>query len=208
MQALFASFPSELLRALRLTLVIAAVTGLLYPLAITGIAQGVFNHQANGSLVTNQKGQVIGSELIGQEFTSPRYFNGRVSATTNPSNPNQAQPYNAENSGGSNLAPSNQALQQRVAQDVQKIRKQDGLAPNAPVPVDLVTADFSGLDPDISQQSALIQVERVAQTRQLDSGKVRALVEAHVHGRVLGIFGEPYVNVLEVNQALDGGAAR
>jgi K+-transporting ATPase ATPase C chain len=208
MQSLFASFPSELLRALRLTLVIAAVTGLLYPLAMTGIAQGAFNHQANGSLVTNQKGQVLGSELIGQEFTSPRYFNGRVSATTNPSNPSQSQPYNAENSGGSNLAPSNQALQQRVAQDVQKIRKQDGLAPNAPVPVDLVTADFSGLDPDVSEQSALIQVDRVAQTRQLDSGKVRALVESHVHGRVLGIFGEPYVNVLEVNQALDSGAAR
>lgn len=204
---MFASFPTELLRGLRLTLVIAAVTGLLYPLAITGIAQGVFNHQANGSLVTNQKGQVVGSELIGQEFTSPKYFNGRVSATVNASNPKQDQPYNAENSAGSNLAPSNQELQDRVKKDVQDIRKKNGLSPNQPVPVDLVTADFSGLDPAISEQSALIQVDRVAQTRGLDSGRVRALVESHLHGRVLGIFGEPYVNVLEVNQALDSGAA-
>ena len=205
---MFASFPSELLRGLRITVVIFALTGLLYPLAMTGIAQGVFNHQANGSLVTNQKGQVVGSELIGQEFTSSRYFNGRVSATVSASNPKQDQPYNAENSAGSNLAPSNQELQDRVNQDVQDIRQKNGLSPNQQIPVDLVTADFSGLDPAISEQSALIQVDRVAQTRGLDSGKVRALVESHVHGRVLGLFGEPYVNVLEVNQALDSGAAR
>jgi K+-transporting ATPase ATPase C chain len=205
---MFTSLSTELLRALRLTLVMAAVLGLLYPLAMTGIAQGAFNHQANGSLVTNQRGQVIGSELIGQEFTSPQYFHGRVSATVNASNPDQDQPYNAENSAGSNLGPTNQELQDRVKKDVEDIRKQNGLAANQPVPVDLVTADFSGLDPDISEQSALIQVDRVAQTRHLDPAKVHALVEDHVHGRVLGVFGEPYVNVLEVNQALDHGGAR
>lgn len=205
---MFAAFPAELLRALRLTLVMAAILGLLYPLAITGIAQGAFNHQANGSLVTNQQGQVIGSELIGQEFTSPQYFNGRVSATVDAGNPDRDQPYNAENSAGSNLGPANQELQDRVQKDVEQIRQKNGLAPNQPVPVDLVTADFSGLDPAISEQSALIQVDRVARTRHLDPGKVRALVERHVHGRVLGIFGEPYVNVLEVNQALDDGGAR
>ena len=204
---MFASFPTELLRGLRLTLVMAAVLGLLYPLAITGIAQGVFAHQANGSLVTNGHGQLIGSELIGQEFTSPRYFNGRVSATVSATNPDQVQPYNAENSAGSNLGPSNPELNQRIRKSVQEIRQKNGLAPNQPIPVDLVTADFSGLDPDISEQSALLQVNRVAQARHLDPARVHTLVEDHVQGRVLGIFGEPHVNVLEVNQALDDGGA-
>jgi potassium-transporting ATPase KdpC subunit len=203
---MLASLPAELLRALRLTLVVALVTGLIYPFVITGIAQGVFNSQANGSLVT-KNGQVVGSSLIGQEFTSAKYFHGRPSATTNTTDATKAQPYNAANSGGSNLAPSNQALIDRVKKDVQNIRQKDGLAPGQQVPADLVTTDFSGFDPDITEASALIQVHRVATARHLDEAKVRALVESHVQGRVLGIFGEPYVNVLDINMALDSGGA-
>ena len=202
---MLASIPTELLRSLRLTLVIAAVTGLIYPFAITGIAQAVFNHGANGSLVTSN-GQVVGSSLIGQQFTSDRYFHGRPSATVNPST-GKPEPYAADNSAGSNLAPSNQALIDRVKKDVQTVRQQNGLSADQQVPVDLVTSDFSGFDPSITEASALLQVNRVAQARSLDPTTVRALVENHVHGRILWIFGEPYVNVLEVNMALDSGAA-
>jgi K+-transporting ATPase ATPase C chain len=202
---MLASLPSELLRSLRLTLVIFAVTGLVYPLVGTGIAQALFHSQANGSLVT-KNGQVIGSSLIGQEFTNARYFNGRVSATVNPTT-SKPEPYAADNSAGSNLGSNNKALIDRVSQDVAAIRKKNGLAPDARIPVDLVTADFSGLDPNISEASALIQVDRVARTRSLDPARVRALVEKHVQGRILGIFGEPHVNVLDVNMALDNGEA-
>jgi K+-transporting ATPase ATPase C chain len=202
---MLASIPSELLRGLRLTVVIFAVTGLIYPFVGTGLAQVLFHSQANGSLVT-KNGQVVGSTLIGQEFTNAKYFHGRPSATTNAST-GKPQPYAADNSGGSNYAPSNQALIDRTKKDVQTIRQQNGLPSNAKVPVDLVTTDFSGLDPDISEAAALLQVNRVAQARGLDPAKVRALVENHVHGRVLFIFGEPYVNVLEVNMALDNGTA-
>ncbi|HZU72738.1 MAG TPA: potassium-transporting ATPase subunit KdpC [Acidimicrobiales bacterium] len=198
---MFTSFPSELLRSLRLTLVVAAVTGVIYPLAITGVAQGLFPGQANGSLVTRD-GQVVGSALLGQEFSSPRYFHGRPSATLDPST-GRPLPYAADNSGGSNLGPSNPALIGRVARDVQAIRQQDRLPADATVPVDLVTTDFSGLDPDISEASALLQVNRVARARHLDPAKVRSLVEHHLHGRLLGVFGEPHVNVLELNLALD-----
>ncbi|MFZ0215822.1 MAG: potassium-transporting ATPase subunit KdpC [Candidatus Dormiibacterota bacterium] len=194
------ALPREVMVAIRLTLVVAAVTGLLYPFFVTGVSQLVFPYQSNGSLV-KQNGQVVGSTLIGQSFTSTRYFNGRVSATT-------PTPYDASASGGSNLAPSNAALQQRVKQDVARIRKQDGLGPNAPIPVDLVTSSFSGLDPDVSEAAALIQVNRIAQARGLQPSKVRALVEQNVQGRVLGLFGDPYVNVLQLNQALDAGQAR
>jgi potassium-transporting ATPase KdpC subunit len=203
---MLAALPTELLRSLRLTLVIAAVTGLIYPLAMTGIAQAAFNHQANGSLVTKD-GQVVGSSLIGQQFTGPDYFHGRVSATVDASDPTKAVPYNADNSAGSNLGPSNQALIDRVSKDVQTVRTDNGLGPNALVPADLVTADFSGLDPDVSEASALLQVSRVAQARGLDAARVRALVERHVQGRVLWVFGEPHVNVLDVNMALDRGEA-
>jgi K+-transporting ATPase ATPase C chain len=203
---MLASLPSELLRSLRLTLVIAAVTGLVYPLVMTGIAQAVFNGQANGSLVT-KNGQTVGSSLIGQEFKSDRYFHGRPSATVDP-NTSKPKPYAADNSAGSNYAPSNQALSDRVKKDVQTTRQQNGLAADAQVPVDLVTTDFSGFDPDITEASALVQVNRVAQARGLDSGKVRAVVEKHVQGRVLWIFGQPHVNVLDVNMALDNGEAR
>jgi K+-transporting ATPase ATPase C chain len=202
---MLASIPSELLRSLRLTLVIFAVTGLIYPLVGTGLAQALFHSQANGSLVT-RNGQVVGSSLIGQQFTSDRYFHGRPSATVNAST-GKADPYAADNSAGSNFGPSNQALIDRVQEDTESVRQQNGLAAGAQVPADLVTTDFSGFDPDISEASALLQVNRVADARGLDSGKVRTLVENHVQGRVLWIFGEPYVNVLDVNMALDSGAA-
>ena len=200
-----ASISSELLRSLRLTLVIAAVTGLIYPFVGTGLAQLLFNHQANGSLVT-QNGQVVGSALIGQQFTSDKYFHGRPSATLNP-NTSKPEPYAADNSAGSNLAPSNQALIDRVSKDVQAARQQNGLSSDQQVPADLVTSDFSGFDPDITEASALLQVDRVARARGLDSANVRALVERHVQGRVLWIFGQPHVSVLDVNIALDSGEA-
>lgn len=202
---MLAAIASELLRSLRLTLVIAAVTGLIYPLVGTGLAQAIFHDQANGSLVT-KNGQAVGSSLIGQQFTSDRYFHGRPSATVNAST-GKPQPYAADNSAGSNYAPSNQALIDRVSRDVRTVRQEDGLSPRAQVPADLVTTDFSGFDPDVSEASALLQVDRVARARNLDSAKVRALVEQHVQGRVLWIFGEPHVNVLDVNMALDNGEA-
>ena len=204
---MLASIPSELLRALRLTLVVAVVTGLVYPLVVTGISQVAFHDQANGSLVT-RNGQTVGSRLIGQQFTKPEYFHGRVSATVDPNNPSKASPYNAANSGGSNYGPSNQALIDRVKKDAQSTRQENGLPSGTQVPVDLVTADFSGVDPDITEAAALIQVNRVASARNLDSTKVRSLIESHVQGRILGIFGEPHVNVLDVNMALDSGEAR
>ena len=204
---MLASLPRELLIALRLTLVVAVVTGLIYPFVITGIAQAVFHDQANGSLIT-RNGQVVGSRLIGQEFTKPEYFHGRVSSTVNINDPSKAQPYNAENSTGSNFGPSNKALIDRVSKDVQTARKEDGLGPNDQVPVDLVTSDFTGFDPDITEASALVQVNRVAIARSLDPARVRALVERHLQGRILWIFGEPHVNVLDVNMALDNGEAR
>jgi K+-transporting ATPase ATPase C chain len=202
---MFSSISSELLRSLRITVVIFAVTGLVYPLVGTGLAQALFNHQANGSLVTSN-GQVVGSSLIGQQFTSDKYFHGRPSATLDP-NTGKPKPYAADNSAGSNYAPSNQALIDRVKKDAQTVRQQNGLSADQQVPADLVTTDFSGFDPDVTEASALLQVNRVAQARNLDSAKVRALVESHVQGRVLWVFGEPHVNVLDVNMALDSGAA-
>jgi K+-transporting ATPase ATPase C chain len=202
---MLASLPSELLRALRLTVVIVAVTGLVYPFVGTGLAQLLFNHQANGSLVT-KSGQVVGSSLIGQQFTSDKYFHGRPSATVDP-NTSKPKPYAADNSAGSNYAPSNPALIDRVKKDAQTVREQNGLSADQQVPADLVTTDFSGFDPDVTEAAALLQVNRVAKARNLDPAKVRALVENHVQGRVLWIFGEPHVNVLDVNMALDGGAA-
>jgi K+-transporting ATPase ATPase C chain len=199
------SLPTELLRSIRLTAVIFVVTGLIYTFAITGIAQGIFHDQANGSLVT-KNGQLVGSKLIGQEFTDPKYFFGRPSATSNDAG-TKPQPYNAENSTGSNLAPSNKALIDRVTKAVAQIRKDDGLGPDTLVPVDLVTTDFSGFDPDITEAAALIQVNRVASARNLDSNRVRALVDKYLQGRVLVVFGEPHVNVLALNMALDNGEA-
>jgi K+-transporting ATPase ATPase C chain len=200
------SIRNELLRALRVTIVVFVVTGLIYPFVMTGLAQGLFHGQANGGLIT-KNGQVVGSTLIGQYFTSPRYFQGRPSATTNLNNSSQAQPYNAANSGASNYAPSNPALIARVKAEEKAIRKQDGLSPNAPVPVDAVTSSFSGVDPDISEAYALLQVNRIASARGLSASRVQALVENNVQGRVLFLFGSPYVNVLQLNMDLDAGQA-
>jgi K+-transporting ATPase ATPase C chain len=200
------SLPRELFRALRLTLVIAVVTGLIYPLVITGVSQVVFSEQANGSLVV-KNGQVVGSRLIGQNFTDPKYFFGRPSATVNQNDATKSDPYNAQNSAGSNLAPSNKALIDRVSKAVAQIRKENNLPANSRVPVDVVTTDFSGFDPDITEAGALIQVNHVARARNLDPAKVRVLVEKYVQGRSLGIFGEAHVNVLALNMALDNGEA-
>jgi K+-transporting ATPase ATPase C chain len=200
------TLPAEVVRAIRLTLVVAVVTGLIYPLAITGISQVVFHDQANGSLIT-KNGQVIGSKLIGQNFTDPKYFFGRPSATVNVSDATKSDPYNAQNSAGSNLAPSNKALIDRVSKAVAKIRQENNLPADSLVPVDLVTTDFSGFDPDISEAGALTQVNHVATARNLDPAKVHALVEKYVQGRALGVFGEPHVNVLALNMALDNGEA-
>ncbi len=195
---MIASLSTEFLRAIRLTLVFAVFTGLVYGLVLTGVFQVIFPSQANGSLIT-QNGHVVGSQLIGQEFKSDKYFHGRVSATTTP--------YAADNSAGSNLGPNNKALIDRVASSARTIRSDNGLPADAQVPVDLVTADFSGFDPDVSEASALLQADRVAKARGLDAGRVHALVEKYVQGRILWVFGEPHVNVLQLNMALDAGEA-
>jgi potassium-transporting ATPase KdpC subunit len=201
---MLASLPVELFRSLRLTLVFALVTGLAYSLLMTGIIQVIFPTQANGTLVT-RNGQAVGSSLIGQQFTSDKYFHGRPSATSDASS-GKPRPYAADNSAGSNLAPSNQALIDRVSKDSATDRQLDTI-PALGVPVDLVTTDFSGIDPDITEAAALVQVDRVTAARGLDAAKVRALVERHVAGRILWLFGEPHVNVLSLNIALDAGAA-
>jgi K+-transporting ATPase ATPase C chain len=205
-QSIARSLPAELFRALRLTLVVAVVTGLIYPLVITGVSQVVFHDQANGSLIV-KNGQVVGSKLIGQNFTDPKYFFGRPSATVNISDATKSDPYNAQNSAGSNLAPSNKALIDRVSKAVAQIRKENDLPADSMVPVDLVTTDFSGFDPDITEAGALIQVTHVAMARNLDPARVRSLVEKYVQGRSLGVFGEPRINVLALNMALDNGEA-
>jgi K+-transporting ATPase ATPase C chain len=190
------TLPSEVVRAIRLTLVFGLVTGIAYPLLFTAFSQAAFHEAANGSLIVVH-GQVVGSSLIGQSFSADRYFQGRQSANN----------YDASNSLGSNLGPSNQVLITNVASAARSYREVNGMGAGDQVPVDAVTADFTGFDPDITEANALLQVHRVAQARNLDEARVRALVEKHVHGRVLWIFGEPYVNVLEVNLALDAGEA-
>jgi K+-transporting ATPase ATPase C chain len=205
-ESIVRSLPTELLRAARLTLVVAVVTGLIYPFVVTGISQVVFHDQANGSLIT-KNGLLVGSKLIGQNFTDPKYFFGRPSATVNQSDATKSDPYNAQNSAGSNLGPTNKVLIDRVSKAVAQIRKENNLPADSLVPVDLVTTDFSGFDPDITEAGALIQVNHVAAARNLDTAKVRALVEKYVQGRVLGVFGEPHLNVLALNMALDNGEA-
>lgn len=194
--------------AFALLVLLTALTGLAYPLALTGIAQALFPREANGSLLVRD-GAVIGSALIGQDFTAPRYFHGRPSATTgaDPQDPSKSapQPYNAANSMGSNLGPTNPALAERVKADLDALKAEN---PGAAIPVDLVTASGSGLDPHVSPEGALLQVPRVARARGLGEDKVRDLVLAHVEGRTLGLVGEPRVNVLALNLALDRTGAR
>ena len=225
---MFRNLSREVLIAIRLTLALAVLTGILYPLAMTGIAQGVFNKQANGSLLTDGNGTVYGSSLIGQCFyktttdkdgttvyqttkddqgntifaVDTRYFQRRPSFTVDGNG--EPLPCNAQNSAGSNLAPGNAALVRRVNGYADYLAS---LGVTTPIPIDLVTGDFTGFDPDITEAGALAQVDMVARARGLDAGRVRALVENHVDGRVLGIFGEPHVNVLSLDKALDDGAA-
>jgi potassium-transporting ATPase KdpC subunit len=194
----------EIRPAIVLVVLLTLITGLVYPLAMTGIAGAIFPRQVQGSLV-EVDGKVVGSALIGQEFTSDKYFHGRPSATTAP-DPNDSSktvpaPYNAANSGGSNLGPTNKALIERVKADVDKLKAEN---PSAPVPIDLVTTTGGGLDPHITPEAALFQVPRVAKARNLPEDRVRQLVSDHVEGRMLGVLGEPRVNVLALNMALDG----
>ena len=193
----------ELRPALILVVALTLITGLAYPLAMTGIAGVIFPYQANGSLI-EKDGKVIGSALIGQQFESDRYFHGRPSATTAPDPKDSTKtvpaPYNAANSGGSNLGPTNKALIDRVTEDVDKLKKEN---PSSTVPIDLVTTTASGLDPHISPEAALFQVPRVATARGLPEDRVRRLVAEHTEERLLGLLGEPRVNVLRLNLALD-----
>jgi K+-transporting ATPase ATPase C chain len=197
----------EIRPAIVVLVALTLITGLAYPLAMTGIAEVIFPHQAQGSLI-ERDGHVIGSELIGQNFTSDKYFHGRPSATTAPDPKDSTKtvpaPYNAQNSGGSNLGPSNKALVDRVQGDMETLKKEN---PSAQVPIDLVTTSASGLDPDISPEGALFQVPRVAKARNLPEDRLRQLVAEHTDGRWLGLLGEPRVNVLELNLALDKLAA-
>lgn len=228
------TFSRELGIALRVTLLIAAVGGLLYPLAMTGIAQAAFKDRANGGLITDSRGTVVGAQLIGQSYyrttrdaagnlvaqtttdragnvhfvIDPRYFQSRppAGAIADPNDSNAFVPaFNPSSSGGSNLGPSNPALTARIEATVQDFRD-NGITGD--IPIDLVTADFTGFDPDISEAAAMIQIPMVARARGLDVGKLTQVVRDHVDGRSLLIFGEPHVNVLDLNLAITNGAGR
>jgi K+-transporting ATPase ATPase C chain len=197
----------EIRPAVIVLVVLTLITGLAYPLAMTAVAGVIFPKQAEGSLI-ERDGKVVGSALIGQEFKSDKYFHGRPSATTAPdpadASKTIAAPYNAANSGGSNLGPTSKALADRLQGDVDKLKQEN---PSAPVPVDLVTTSASGLDPHISPEAALFQVPRIAKARNLPEDRVRQLVADHSEGRLFGLLGEPRVNVLLLNLALDKLAA-
>jgi potassium-transporting ATPase KdpC subunit len=198
----------EIRPAIVLLLVLTVITGLAYPLAMTAIAGALFPARAQGSLI-EKDGKVVGSALIGQEFKDGKYFHGRPSATLAP-DPNDSTktvpaPYNAANSGGSNLGPTSKALADRLKEDVDKLRGENS---NAAVPVDLVTTSASGLDPDISPEAAQFQVPRVAKARNMPEDTLKQLVASATQGRLLGLLGEPRVNVLALNLALDRVAAK
>jgi potassium-transporting ATPase KdpC subunit len=201
-----------MLREIRPAIIILAaltlITGLAYPLAMTAVAGAIFPKQAEGSLI-EKDGKVVGSALIGQEFKSDKYFHGRPSATTAPdpadSSKTVSAPYNAANSGGSNLGPTSKALSDRVKEDVDKLKAEN---PSAAVPADLVTTSGSGLDPDISPEAALFQAPRVAKARNVPEDRVRQLVADNTAGRLGGLLGEPRVNVLALNLALDAATSK
>ena len=196
----------EIRPAVVILVILTLITGLAYPLAMTEVAGAIFPKQAQGSLV-ERDGKVIGSALIGQQFKDDKYFHGRPSATTAPDPADSTKtvpaPYNAANSGGSNLGPTSKALNDRMKEDVEKLRAEN---PSARIPVDLVTTSASGLDPDISPDAALFQVPRVAKARNVPDDRVRQLVTENTSGRLVGLFGEPRVNVLALNLALDAAA--
>jgi K+-transporting ATPase ATPase C chain len=197
---------SEIRPAIVMIVLFTVVTGLAYPLGMTGVAQLLFPHQASGSLI-EKDGKVIGSELIGQNFTQDKYFHPRPSATTD-TDPNDSTktipaPYNAANSGASNYGPTSKALVDRVTADVAKLKAEN---PGVPIPADLVTTSASGLDPDISPEGADFQIPRIAKARNMQPDAVRALVAANTTGRLFGIIGEPHVNVLKLNMALDAAS--
>jgi K+-transporting ATPase ATPase C chain len=198
----------EIRPAILILVLLTLITGLAYPLAMTAIAGVIFPKQAQGSLI-EKDGKVVGSSLIGQEFKDDKYFHGRPSATSAPDPADSTKtvpaPYNAANSGGSNLGPTSKALNDRIKDDVEKLKAEN---PTAAVPVDLVTTSGSGLDPDISPEAALFQVPRVAKVRNMPEGQVRQLVTANSQGRLGGLIGEPRVNVLALNLALDRASAK
>jgi potassium-transporting ATPase KdpC subunit len=196
----------ELRPAIMMLIALTLVTGIAYPLAMTGIAQIVFPHQANGSLLYDKDGKVIGSELIGQNFVSDKYFHGRLSAIngTDSAGKSIPTPYDASNSYASNLGPTSKALIDRVKGDAAKLKAEN----NQPVPVDMVTSSASGLDPDITPAGAYFQVPRIAKARAISADQVRQLVADHVEGRFFGILGESHVNVLKLNLALDALTAK
>jgi len=198
----------EIRPAILVLVVLTLITGLAYPLAMTALAGVIFPNQAQGSLI-ERDGKVIGSALIGQEFKDDKYFHGRPSATVAP-DPNDSTktvpaPYNAANSGGSNLGPTSKALNDRVKEDVDKLKAEN---PNSPVPIDLVTTSASGLDPDISPEGALFQVPRIAKARNMPEERLRQLVAQNTQSRLAGLLGEPRVNVQALNLALDAAAAK
>ena len=191
------SLATHVRTAVLMTLVITVLLGILYPLVMTGISQVLFPSQANGSLIRHSSGNVIGSALLAQNFTDEKYFHPRPSAAG-------SDGYDATASGGSNLGPSNQKLLDAVRDRAAAYRSENGLADDAPVPVDAVTASASGLDPDISPANAQLQINRIARARGMSPDQVRALVDRNTEGRTLGFLGEPRVNVLKLNLALDG----